>query len=475
MLGLHKHTYSIICKAKRFPIECKIPLNFEFEFKIATQLEFEDEDPSRFIRISPMKGLIPGNSYIDIEIEYIASKPITSVLNIILETSQSGFSPLPIRIMGSGRYKDLTKTFKKKRPKSKIMKYNIPPAEDQGEIDIELDEAKPIQDKAFRLRNIRLKRKDKIMLKTEGGEAGFAVNNIRTLKKRNSFQIAKNEKPRQLTKDEIKNLKEDPSKQEDSPEDNLKSNLERMFLDRFNEIEQLTKDKEIKMFRCIGDPKMTHKEQNAVLDRREDFHEKMLNRIQDEGIHRYDKIVDGDLPIYLPVMPFYKPTWDQHKNNPNKLRKMRLAKFMRCATKVVLDYRVNKRISKIKQYLGNLLISKNKDDIQQFLKDDWHRADYMGAGRANFIKFEFDFGEANLGTGSLCIQYDNKIDQINDKYNTTPTIGFDDLSHIDALQYNDAELLQLKPRNLFALHLYPPMMTNSLYRRGAESEYPYRM
>ena len=70
-----------------------------------------------------MRGLIPGKSYIDIEIEYTAMKPITSVLNVLLETSQSGFDPLPIKIMGSGRYKDITKTRPAKGKKNRSL-YN---------------------------------------------------------------------------------------------------------------------------------------------------------------------------------------------------------------------------------------------------------------------------------------------------------------------------------------------------------------
>ena len=110
---------------------------------------------------------------------------------------------------------------------------------------------------------------------------------------------------------------------EETSEANLKSNLEKLFLDTFNEIQVLNKEKDIKMFRCIGDPTMTGEEEKKIVKDREDFHHKMLERIRDEGVHRYDKVLDSDLPIYQPIMPNYKPTWDMHKNNPNKLKKMR--------------------------------------------------------------------------------------------------------------------------------------------------------
>lgn len=139
-----------------------------------------------------------------------------------------------------------------------------------------------------------------------------------------------------MSKADIKELKGETQKESMIQSGNLKSGLERLFLDRFNEISTLTKNKDIKMFRCTGDPTITKEETSEIVKERQDFHNRMLCRIRDEGVHRYEKIIDSDLPIYEPIMPFYQATWDQHKNNPNKLRKMRMAKFMRCATKVIL-------------------------------------------------------------------------------------------------------------------------------------------
>lgn len=142
---------------------------------------------------------------------------------------------------------------------------------------------------------------------------------------------------------------------------------------------------------------------------------------------------------------------------------------MRVATKIILRIRVDKRINRIKSYLGE---AKNKQEVQQLVKEDWQRADYLGTGKADFVKFDFDFNQVSIGTNALHIQYDNKIDQINEKYNATPTIGFDDLSHIDDLKFNDAEFLDYRPLNPFEIHLYHPVMIDAVYRRGAEQQYP---
>jgi hypothetical protein len=87
----------------RFPLESKIPLNFEFEFVIKKM------HPD--IRISPLKGIIPGKSYIEIEIEYVPLRdnphmipPLranTVVVEAELHISQFDFQPMVIKIMGS--------------------------------------------------------------------------------------------------------------------------------------------------------------------------------------------------------------------------------------------------------------------------------------------------------------------------------------------------------------------------------------
>ncbi len=53
----------------KFPLTCKIPLNFEYEFTPTK----ENSD----IILNPSKGVVPGKSSVDIEIIYTPSNPIT--------------------------------------------------------------------------------------------------------------------------------------------------------------------------------------------------------------------------------------------------------------------------------------------------------------------------------------------------------------------------------------------------------------
>ena len=115
-----------------------------------------------------------------------------------------------------------------------------------------------------------------------------------------------------------------------------------------------------------------------------------------------------------------------------------------------------------------------KEDVIRLVNEDWHKAELLGVGKKNYVKFEFSFNDASLTSHLLAVQYENKIDQISETYNSNPTIGFDDLAHINDLKYNDAEVLEYKAMDPFAIHLYPPIKYSELHRTGAEEEYPMR-
>ena len=114
---------------------------------------------------------------------------------------------------------------------------------------------------------------------------------------------------------------------------------------------------------------------------------------------------------------------------------------------------------------------KSREEVQKLVSEDWQRAENFGLVGDKSVKFEFEFSEVNLGGNNLYIQIDSKLDQISEKYNATPTIGFDDLSHINELKFNDSEFLDYRPLNPFAIHIYHPVMTDAVYREGAEYEY----
>lgn len=57
--------------------------------------------------------------------------------------------------------------------------------------------------------------------------------------------------------------------EEDSEKPVLKSHLSKLFLDKFNEIYNLQKDKNIKLFKAIGDPKPSDLDLKNIMLRRQ--------------------------------------------------------------------------------------------------------------------------------------------------------------------------------------------------------------
>ena len=98
------------------PIECKIPLNFEFEFKIVEPKGkgAERKGPHPDLRVMPMKGIVPGRGSVEIDIEYAPSRPETALLEVELHVSQFGFEPILVSITGSGQYADVVNQRKAK-------------------------------------------------------------------------------------------------------------------------------------------------------------------------------------------------------------------------------------------------------------------------------------------------------------------------------------------------------------------------
>jgi hypothetical protein len=128
-------------------------------------------------------------------------------------------------------------------------------------------------------------------------------------------------------------------------------------------------------------------------------------------------------------------------------------------------------LDKIRRFLGKAATT---EDVIRLVNEDWQKAELLGVGKKNYVKFDFNFSDASLNSHLLAVQYENMIDQSSETSNANLTIGFDDLAQINDLKYNDAEVLEYKAMDPFAVHLYPPIKSAEAYRTGAEEEYPSR-
>lgn len=76
-----------------------------------------------------------------------------------------------------------------------------------------------------------------------------------------------------------------------------RQSLERAYLDHFNQVSQLDKDKEIRFFECIGDIPIKQETINSIMQERQYYLQQKLNEMQNKGITRYALQLDQDSAI----------------------------------------------------------------------------------------------------------------------------------------------------------------------------------
>lgn len=127
---------------------------------------------------------------------------------------------------------------------------------------------------------------------------------------------------------------------------------EKIYLDHYNQVQQLDKDKDIKFFQCIGDYPI---EQYAIEDikkERDVYNRAQLQEQVHNGITRYDINLNNDCAIVEEVLPKYECTWDFDKNDTLKIKRIKLKKIVSAVTRVIYRMRYEDRFQKIKLFLG---------------------------------------------------------------------------------------------------------------------------
>merc|ERR1712070_1137919 len=80
---------------KVVPLRCQVPIQFEFELKIAK--------PNAFFEVSPTQGVIPANGQVDITFNFHPLRLHTATMEIEVNISQFGFEPFLCVLTGVGQ------------------------------------------------------------------------------------------------------------------------------------------------------------------------------------------------------------------------------------------------------------------------------------------------------------------------------------------------------------------------------------
>lgn len=92
-------------------------------------------------------------------------------------------------------------------------------------------------------------------------------------------------------------------------------------MERFNQIQSLDKEKNIKFFQCIGDPTFTKDNENEILNERALNKQNYLDAYERAGVTRYNLMLNQDYPCVGEIYPAFAPTFDELKNDNIRKRK----------------------------------------------------------------------------------------------------------------------------------------------------------
>ncbi|CAD8158515.1 unnamed protein product [Paramecium octaurelia] len=283
--------------SQRFPIQNKVPLNFDFEFiVIKDNMDF---------RITPLRGTIPDKGVTEIEILYRPSINVTVYMEVELIVGSVDFEPLPIKLMGTGRSQNDKNLSRIRRPQSVRKLHSIiqQPKQNQKLIPKELQSSQENIDEYS-----IPEQSPQVIYEATGGndqvEQFYPI--IKPTTKRIRPQIIENE---------VLEIKQGVSLQG-------RQVKEKQYLDHFNQIANLDKEKENKLKQCIGDSPIQKETISEIISQREQFNQQMLNQIYQSGITRYQLQLNIDNAVADQILPKYECQWDFEKNDVIKIKKI---------------------------------------------------------------------------------------------------------------------------------------------------------
>lgn len=88
------------------------------------------------------------------------------------------------------------------------------------------------------------------------------------------------------------------------------------------------------------------------------------------------------MPSIGEVFPEYSATYDDLKNDRTRKRRQIQHELVSKVSKQILWNRVDHRIAKIKNKLGN---AKTPQEVKKLVFEDWERAEYIGVGKKEHV------------------------------------------------------------------------------------------
>jgi hypothetical protein len=225
---------------------------------------------------------------------------------------------------------------------------------------------------------------------------------------------------------------------------NFPSNKEREFLNYFNEVDNLIKDKEIKYIRFIGKKLPTNEEVNQrISERIKEFEDNlMIRRKVDLSRHQFEldteKCAADRKNNYI-----LKPSFNFNQNDNFSKTRHYINLFLKNMTKVIINNRADKRLKMIKDMLSKNKL-KSSDDFSNFVQEDW-AGQISKSGGVKENNFELKFvSPYNLTRKQIYISYDYNSDSLKQHVEHTNNINLEELKELKFLERSEVEVIGYK-------------------------------
>jgi len=234
---------------------------------------------------------------------------------------------------------------------------------------------------------------------------------------------------------------------------NFPSNKEREFLNHFNSIDSIIKDKEIKYIRFIGKPLLNDEETKKILSERlKEFENNLLIRRRlDMNRHQFELDTEKCL-VKRNNKYLLQPTFDYNQNDKFFKARHYFKIFLKNMTKVVINKRADNRLKKIKEMINNNDIKTSKD-FADYVERDWLN---FSANKLNDIDTKENsrnlqfITPSYLNRSEVYLSYDFNMSLLKQEITHENNINLDEYSEFENVEKCDGEILAYKGNKLLS-------------------------
>lgn len=394
--------------SKVIELESSVPVTFEYELRFL--VEHSD------FAIEPLNGDVPGKSKAEITIKYEPKSASTATCEVELRLSEFDYKPISMKLIASGTHKLM----------------DTP--------QVSMIESSPLRNKTL----------------LKGSKESSLI-----------------EKPRKLPE-----LGTKPSKTLTKisqmlfkPKSIDRVIYEQQFNTEYRRLEEFDREKEFKIYQCLGNSHPTEDFIKSVVNLRgeKDYSKKEDMRIKDcmRNTHQLDQDKAVNDVTYVPLK---KPSWDPFKNDEFSLRQLPLHRLVRSANKIMIQLRAAKRIAILKKALADNKVT-NREEAKKYVAWDWKRADLIGVGNKDFVYFEFSITNETLKPVEFPTEYEGHLDEFKQRIEIEPLSSFESIQPLRSIETQDFMLASYQDFLSPPVSHYVPIEKDRELRFGAEEEY----